>query len=296
MFVPERARCARWFRHRQGRQHGLRALRSHEPRYDRHPRKDQPKFAPTKANSSARSRASRRSNRPACIIASPEASPCIPRTQEADDGVGRREARSPARRLSPARSSRHHINSSPVRSCRPQARPRHDRQSRRCRSRPGRRTARTPNDTASERRIEDDQRTSWSRKQHYEDESSTEYSRIARYGDRNAKRSAVRVATDMNFDAGSDRDRRPYAPARHRPLDSKPNVNRTPGHGYGARQPPVGVPGTTTNNVPTYQGQQQNASGNEQVREVEIARSTTTSPRSNSKHIDAPGKVTRLRR
>ena len=103
-----------------------------------------------------------------------------------------------------------------------------------------------------------------------------------------AKRSAVRVATDMNFDAGQT-ETETYAPTGT--VRSQQNQRESyTGTGNG-RQPPVGVPGTTTNDVPTYQGQ--TPQGN-----TKYSKSTSTVnyeiSKSNQKHIDAPGKVTRL--
>jgi flagellar M-ring protein FliF len=103
------------------------------------------------------------------------------------------------------------------------------------------------------------------------------------------KRSAVRVATDMNFDAGQT-DTESYAP------NGTVRSTQTERENYqgtgGARPPaPIGVPGTTTNTVPTYQGQQQNT-GN-----TRYTKSKTTTnyeiTKTTSKHIDAPGKITR---
>jgi flagellar M-ring protein FliF len=57
------------------------------------------------------------------------------------------------------------------------------------------------------------------------------------------------------------------------------------------RQPPIGVPGTTTNTVPTYQGVQNTGNSSytksKSTTNYEITKTT-------AKHIDAPGKVTRL--
>ncbi len=103
-----------------------------------------------------------------------------------------------------------------------------------------------------------------------------------------SKRSAVRVATDMNFDAGQT-DTETYAP-NGTVRSSQTERESFTGTG-GAKQPPIGVPGTTTN-VPTYQAQQQNT-GNSRYTKAK----TTTNfeiTKSVAKHIDAPGKVTRL--
>jgi flagellar M-ring protein FliF len=102
------------------------------------------------------------------------------------------------------------------------------------------------------------------------------------------KRSAVRVATDMNFDAAQT-DTESYAPSG---TVRSTQTERESFQGTGgARQPPVGVTGTTTNTVPTYQGTQTNGNStytkSKSTTNYEITKSTT-------KHIDAPGKVTRL--
>ncbi len=101
------------------------------------------------------------------------------------------------------------------------------------------------------------------------------------------KRSAVRVATDMNFDAGQT-DTETYAPNG---TVRSTQTERESFAGTGAARPPVGVPGTTTN-VPTYQGQEQ------QTGNTRYSKSKTTTnyeiTKSETKHIDAPGKVTRL--
>ncbi len=103
-----------------------------------------------------------------------------------------------------------------------------------------------------------------------------------------AKRSAVRVATDMNFDAGQT-ETESYAPSG---TVRSTQTERESFQGTGgARQPPVGITGTTTNTVPTYQGQQPAGNSNytksKSTTNYEITKSTT-------KHIDAPGKVTRV--
>jgi flagellar M-ring protein FliF len=103
-----------------------------------------------------------------------------------------------------------------------------------------------------------------------------------------AKRSAVRVATDMDFDAGQT-ETESYAPSGTvRSTQTEREAYQGTG---GARQPPIGVPGTTTNTVPTYQGVQPQGNSN-------YTKSKTTTnyeiTKSDTKHIDAPGKVTRL--
>jgi flagellar M-ring protein FliF len=104
-----------------------------------------------------------------------------------------------------------------------------------------------------------------------------------------ANRSAVRVATQMDFDANQT-ETKSYAPQGTIRSQQSERENYT---GTGA--PPrtaQGVPGTTTNVVPTYQGTQ-NQGGNSRY-----TRSKTTTnyeiTEQNIKHIDAPGKVTRL--
>jgi flagellar M-ring protein FliF len=102
------------------------------------------------------------------------------------------------------------------------------------------------------------------------------------------KRSAVRVATDMNFDAG-DTETESYAPnGTVRSTQTERESYQGTGNG---RQPPIGVPGTTTNTVPTYQGVQNTGNSrytkSKATTNYEITKTT-------AKHIDAPGKVTRL--
>ena len=103
------------------------------------------------------------------------------------------------------------------------------------------------------------------------------------------KRSAVRVATDMNFDAGQT-ETETYAP-QGTVRSTQTERESFQGTG-GARQPPTGVPGTTTNNVPTYQGQQQNTGNSRYTKSKSTTNFEIT--KSTAKHIDAPGKVTRL--
>lgn len=104
-----------------------------------------------------------------------------------------------------------------------------------------------------------------------------------------SKRSAVRVATEMNFDS-TQTETKSYAPAGT--VRSTQTEKETFSGTGGARPPAIGIPGTTTNAVPTYQGiaQQQGAS--------RYARSKTTTnyeiTESTAKHVDAPGKVSRI--
>ncbi len=103
-----------------------------------------------------------------------------------------------------------------------------------------------------------------------------------------AKRSAVRVATDMNFDAAQTVTDT-YAPSGTvRSTQTEREAFQGTG---GVRQPPVGITGTTTNTVPTYQGQQN--PGNSTYTK---SKSTTNFEitKSETKHVDAPGKVTRV--
>ncbi len=102
------------------------------------------------------------------------------------------------------------------------------------------------------------------------------------------KRSAVRVATDMDFDAGQT-ETESYAP-NGTVRSSQTERESFIGTG-GARQPPAGVPGTTSN-VPTYQGQQPQTGNSRYTKSKTTTNYEIT--KSDSKHIDAPGKVTRL--
>jgi flagellar M-ring protein FliF len=104
-----------------------------------------------------------------------------------------------------------------------------------------------------------------------------------------ARRSAVRVASQMDFDANQT-ETKSYAPQGTIRSQQTVRENYT---GTGA--PPraaQGVPGTTTNLVPTYQGTQ-NQGGNSRY-----TRSNATTnydiTEQNNKHINAPGKITRL--
>jgi flagellar M-ring protein FliF len=102
------------------------------------------------------------------------------------------------------------------------------------------------------------------------------------------KRSAVRVATDMDFDAAQT-ETESYAPSG---TVRSTQTERESFQGTGgSRQPPIGIPGTTTNTVPTYQGQQTGGNTN-----YTKSKSTTNYEitKSDTKHVDAPGKVTRL--
>jgi flagellar M-ring protein FliF len=140
-------------------------------------------------------------------------------------------------------------------------------------------------DQANALKLTQDQLTA---KQHYEENLQQNIQGLldASIG---PKRSAVRVATDMNFDANQV-ETKTYAPTG---TVRSTQTERETFNGTGTpRQPPVGVPGTTTNTVPTYQGVQQNQGPSQ------YSRSKTTNnfeiTESTAKHIDAPGKVTRL--
>jgi flagellar M-ring protein FliF len=104
-----------------------------------------------------------------------------------------------------------------------------------------------------------------------------------------SKRSAVRVATDMNFDS-TKTETESFAP-QGTVRSSQTEKETFAGQGS-PRQPPVGIPGTTTNSVPTYQGLQNQQgpsrySRSKTTTNFEITKSTAT-------HTDAPGKVTRV--
>ncbi|MBV8602463.1 MAG: flagellar M-ring protein FliF [Candidatus Eremiobacteraeota bacterium] len=102
------------------------------------------------------------------------------------------------------------------------------------------------------------------------------------------RRSAARVAVDMNFDTTTS-DTKSFAPqgtVRSEQTERESYNGNVPN-----RSPAVGVPGTTTNVIGTYQGLQTAQNGrynkNKTTRNYEITES-------NAKHIDAPGKVTRV--
>jgi flagellar M-ring protein FliF len=100
-------------------------------------------------------------------------------------------------------------------------------------------------------------------------------------------RSAVRVATDMNFDA-NETESKTYAPQGT--ILSQQNEkeaytgNQPKGAGAG------GVPATTSNSVPTYQSSAGGAAGNYKKSKSTINYDVTEQ---NAKHVDAPGKLTR---
>ncbi len=104
------------------------------------------------------------------------------------------------------------------------------------------------------------------------------------------KHSAVRVASLMNFDANST-ETKTFAPSGT-VLSEKTKRETYTGNGGPPRNNAAGVPGTTTNVVPTYQGTQ-NAQGNSRYQGAEAMRNYQVGEQT-SKHVDAPGKVTRL--
>ena len=104
-----------------------------------------------------------------------------------------------------------------------------------------------------------------------------------------AHRSAARVTAQMNFDANST-ETKTFAP-QGTVLSEKTKHETYTGTGA-PRNAAAGVPGTTTNVVPTYQGTQtQQGQGryanSEATRNYQVGEQT-------AKHVDAPGKVTRL--
>jgi len=101
-------------------------------------------------------------------------------------------------------------------------------------------------------------------------------------------RAAARVAVDMNFDTTTT-DSKSYAPTGT--VRSEQTERESYNGNVPNRSPAVGVPGTTTNVIGTYQGLQTANSGNynktKTTRNFEITEN-------DAKHIDAPGKVTRV--
>jgi flagellar M-ring protein FliF len=104
-----------------------------------------------------------------------------------------------------------------------------------------------------------------------------------------AHRSAVRVNSEMNFDANAT-ETKSFAPQG---TVRSAQTERETYNGNGApRAGAAGVPGTTTNVVPTYQGTQaQGTTGRygktKTTTNYEVTEQT-------AKHVDAPGKLTRL--
>jgi flagellar M-ring protein FliF len=103
-----------------------------------------------------------------------------------------------------------------------------------------------------------------------------------------AHRSAVRVASQMNFDANST-ETKSFAPQGT--VRSSQSERESYNGTGGPRNAAIGVPGTSTNVVPTYQGTQTQQNGR-------YTKSKTTTnyevTEALAKHVDAPGKLTRL--
>lgn len=104
-----------------------------------------------------------------------------------------------------------------------------------------------------------------------------------------AHRSAVRVNSEMNFDANAT-ETKSFAPQGT--VRSAQTERETYNGNGNPRAGAVGVPGTTTNVVPTYQGTQtQGTTGRygktKTTTNYEVTEQT-------AKHVDAPGKLTRL--
>ena len=104
-----------------------------------------------------------------------------------------------------------------------------------------------------------------------------------------AHRSAVRVATQMDFDANST-ETESYSPQGT--VRSQQSERESYNGTGGTRPAAIGVPGTTTNVIPTYQGTQ----GPQQNGRYTKSKTTTNYEitKALAKHVDAPGKVTRL--
>jgi flagellar M-ring protein FliF len=104
-----------------------------------------------------------------------------------------------------------------------------------------------------------------------------------------AHRSAVRVASVMNFDANST-ETKSFSPQGT--VRSSQTERETYNGSGGPRGTAAGVPGTTTNVIPTYQGTQ-----NQQTNGRYAKTKTTNNyevTEQNAKHVDAPGKISRL--
>ena len=104
-----------------------------------------------------------------------------------------------------------------------------------------------------------------------------------------AHRSAVRVATQMDFDANST-ETESYAPQGT--VRSQQSEREGYTGGAAGRAAAIGVPGTTTNVIPTYQGTQ----GQQGAGRYTKSKTTTNYEvtKALAKHVDAPGKITRL--
>ncbi|MBV8356132.1 MAG: flagellar M-ring protein FliF [Candidatus Eremiobacteraeota bacterium] len=103
------------------------------------------------------------------------------------------------------------------------------------------------------------------------------------------KHAAARVAVDMNFDSGTS-EQKSYSPngtVRSEQVERENYNGQVP-----VRNPALGVPGTTTNVIGTYQGVQP------QVQNGRYSKSKATRnfeiTQTDAKHVDAPGKVTRM--
>ncbi len=100
-------------------------------------------------------------------------------------------------------------------------------------------------------------------------------------------RSAVRVATDMSFDA-NESESKTYAPQGtilSQQNEKEAYTGAPPGKG------PSGIPGTTSNTVPTYQAAPAaSGTGNYKKSKSTVNYDVTEQ---NAKHVDAPGKLTR---
>ncbi|HWT05704.1 MAG TPA: flagellar basal-body MS-ring/collar protein FliF [Xanthomonadales bacterium] len=104
-----------------------------------------------------------------------------------------------------------------------------------------------------------------------------------------AHRSAVRVNSEMNFDANAT-ETKSFAPQG---TVRSAQTERETYNGNGApRAGAVGVPGTTTNAVPTYQGTQTQATTGRYGKTKTTTNYEVTEQ--TAKHVDAPGKLTRL--
>jgi flagellar M-ring protein FliF len=101
-------------------------------------------------------------------------------------------------------------------------------------------------------------------------------------------RSAVRVATDMNFDA-NETESKTYAPQGtilSQQNEKEAYTGTQPKGGAGAG----GVPATTSNSVPTYQSSTGGGGGNYKKSKSTVNYDVTEQ---NAKHVDAPGKLMR---
>jgi flagellar M-ring protein FliF len=104
-----------------------------------------------------------------------------------------------------------------------------------------------------------------------------------------AHRSAIRVASVMNFDANST-ETKSYAPQGT--VRSSQTERESYNGSGGPRNTAAGVPGTTTNVVPTYQGTQ-NQQTNGRYNKTKTTNNFEVTEQ-HAKHVDAPGKVSRL--